>query len=292
MTSAVFLTVFFFLYLVGIFLLSAKLRDICLYPEKYEDKALAAAGDRLEESKSYLPCFRSLRYQYSLFLLPVVLGLTGAEMGLGIAIQKLALEGRERIFLGTSLAGLCAMFFLNLALGTLVILAIRKPFFEVASRSMFNSTSRPTIFKKAYILALATFVLAFPFGALGANNYCGFDENGIVYSGFFQAGKYELEYEDIDYVVISIHHNNSGNVDTFCYEIGFDGKEKNINRPNMGTKSFTEQVYAVHRYLEEKSNCTAKIMPPDETDLRYMEEYMNEREKEIARYLFEGFHRS
>ncbi len=77
----------------------------------------------------------------------------------------------------------------------------------------------------------------------------------------------------------------------FFYEISFDGKERNINRPNTGIKYFTEQVYAVHRYLEEKSDCTAEITPPDEKDLRYMEEHMNDREKEIARYLFEGFHR-
>ncbi len=292
MTSAAFLSIFLFLYLAGILFLALKFRDIVLNPEKYENPELVAAGDRLEETKRYLPCFKSLGHQYSLLCLLFPLALTAAEAAIGFGIQKLLLGDRERIFLGVSLAGLCALFFLNIIVGMLIVpLAIKKPFFEVVSRSMLNVSSRPAVYKRAYLCALIFFILTFPFGALGANTYCGFNETGIVYSGFFQAGNYEISYDNIEYVRIGIFHNKQGNPDTFFYEIGFNGKERNINRPNTGIKYFTEQVYAVHRYLEEKSDCTAEITPPDEKDLRYMEEHMNDREKEIARYLFEGFHR-
>ena len=55
MTSAAFLGIFLFLYLAGILFLALKFRDIVLTPEKYEDPELVAAGDRLEETKRYLP---------------------------------------------------------------------------------------------------------------------------------------------------------------------------------------------------------------------------------------------
>ena len=216
MTSAAFLGIFLFLYLAGILFLALKFRDIVLNPEKYEDPELVAAGDRLEETKRYLPCFKSLGHQYSLLCLLFPLALTAAEAAIGFGIQKLLLGDRERIFLGVSLAGLCALFFLNIIVGMLIVpLAIKKPFFEVVSRSMLNVSSRPAVYKRAYLCALIFFILTFPFGALGANTYCGFNETGIVYSGFFQTGNYEISYDNIEYVRIGIFHNKQGNPDTF-----------------------------------------------------------------------------
>ena len=291
MKNIVFLSLALAAYCVILFLLVRKVRDIFCNPEKYEDAQLEREGDALETQKRRLPLFKSLSHQYSMVGFLFVFALTAIDYFLLLGIQRLLCDG-EMIFLGASLSGIIALFFLNIFVGMgLLPLSIKRPFFEVATRDLFNTIGRLSVYKRTYISVSICFALTFPFAVLSADHYCGYDDEKIMYSAYFQLTERTFRYEEIDAVKAYIWYNNSGNVDTFHYEIICGDTVININNPNMGTKLFTEETYAIHRYIEQKGSCSIELGPLSEEGLRFIAEELSDREREIAESIFSGFQR-
>lgn len=292
MKNIIFLSVSLAVYCVCLIVLGLKLRDILSNPEKYGNPELVRAGDELEDSKRHFPLFKSLSHQYSMAGALFTFILSGIDVLFLFGIQHFLVGGDAAIFIGSSLAGIVALFFLNIIVGMGVIpLAIKRPFFEVATRELFNCFGRVAAYKRTYLITLLLFALTFPFGVLGANNYCYYNDEEIGYSGYFQLTEQVFRYEDIDGVNVYIKYNKHGAVDTFYYEIFCENEKININRPGMGTKCFTEQTYDVHQFIEQKGDCPIDVTPPSEEAQRYIAEELSVQEREIAEYIFSGFHR-
>ncbi len=75
--------------------------------------------------------------------------LSGIDVLFLFGIQHFLVGGDAAIFIGSSLAGIVALFFLNIIVGMGVIpLAIKRPFFEVATRELFNCFGRVAAYKR------------------------------------------------------------------------------------------------------------------------------------------------
>ncbi len=281
-----------FVYFVTILFFALKIKDTVRHPEKYAHNELVEKGDELERNKTHFVLFKSLSHQYSMVCLLFVLGLLALEFLLVSAVQKLLVGSNQAIFMGETYIGVCALMFFDIPVGmSLIPLAIKTPYFEVATRDVWNVCGRQANYKRSYAVALAIFALTFPFAAFATNDYCYFNEREIAYSNYFQFGEQTVKYEDIDGVKIYIHHSNNGKVDTFVYEIMHDGQTKNINKPNTGVVYFTEEVFEVHKLLESQSNCVAEITPLNDIDKEFISKHLDSRQKEIVEYILGGFHR-
>lgn len=172
----------------------------------------------------------------------------------------------------------------------IIPLAIERPFFEVAARDASKAKNRADCYRRGYLMTLILFVIAFPFVFLSVNNFCCYDEDAVTYSKYLQIGARTVRYEDVDSIQISIHQSNNGKVDCFKYVLVCDGDSIDLNVPNTGKKYFTEDVYKIHRLLEEKGDCTADITPLNDVTRDFVEG-MDEGKSQIALYIFEGFHR-
>ncbi len=291
MKNTVFLVVSAVVYISAIVLIALKIRDIVKYPDKYKHEELVAQGDKLVATKKYHIPFKSLSHQYGTVGLLFTLILTAIEALVLYGLQRWIFVNGSVIMFGTSVIGVICLFFLNIFIGMNVIpLAIKKPFFEVSTRDLFNVTGRNETYKRTYILLLITFIIVFPFTILGTNNYAYYNENGITYSKFFQLNETSIDYNDIETVKVNIHHDNSGNVDVFEYIIIYDGKEVNLNNPNTSVKGFTEEVFEIHKYIESKGSSAIEITPLNTVDCEYIADKLNDRQRQIVNYIFEGFH--
>ena len=290
MKNIIYLSVSLVIYLAGIILLLVKLKHIIDNPERYDEPSLVAEADAVEAHKTHLNIFKSLSHQYSFVGFILTLVITALDFGILMLAQKLLIGANEQIFLGTTLIGVIALFFLNIIVGMAVIpLMIKTPFFEISARDTFNSDSRRRTYKKTYIAVLAMFVLTVPFAIFSTNNYCYYNADGIGWSDYWELTEYYVGYEDIDSVSIYAHHSNNGNFDTFCYEISAGGRTINVNTPNMGIKYITEDAFAIHNYIEKSGGCETTIVPLNDVDRQHISE-LTERQQYIIDYIFEGFH--
>ncbi len=189
---------------------------------------------------------------------------------------------------GSPLISTIPAFFFNIVFGMIVIpLWIKTPFFEVAVRDMFNVFGRVAINRRAYKVLLFMFLITFPVMTQPLTYYYGYNENGIYYSEFFEFNESFVSYEDINQVNIYFSHNNSGKINSFNYEIVFNNKKKNINKPNSGIKYCSEETLEVHEYIiKNNENIIFNITPLNEEDIKIIEEKMNIENKEILYYLF------
>lgn len=154
---------------------------------------------------------------------------------------------------------------------------IKKPFFDVAVRYSWSPNERSEIYKQVYLVTLILFIITVPFAILSSNYYCNYNKDEIRYSEYFEFNEHVVSYEDIDEVVLIIHHDNGGNVDTFKYIIVDNGKEIDVNSPNLGNKAFTEDVFYIHRRIEENGICNIKIVELTEIDEKHITENLNSR---------------
>lgn len=293
MKNVIFWIVSALIYVLTIVLLSFKLRDIIKNPHKYKDEELVKQGDELIATKKYHIPFRSLSHQYAMVDALFIVVLTALDFGLIILLQNAFFIDGEKITLGVGLIGVLALMFLNVIVGLSIIpLAIKTPFFEVASRCAFNVESRSENYKKAYIFTLVLAVITIPFAAFGANTYAYYNDNGVTFSQYFDFGETTVAYEDIASVKVEIHHNNSGQVNVFHYYIiTKDNKWLDVNDPNTTTYGFVENVYSIHKLIEEKGTCSIDVTPLNDVDEKYINEKLTAREQEIVRYIYGGFHR-
>lgn len=289
MKNTVFLIVSAVCYIGVIIFLVWKIRDICVNREKYSHDALVAEGDKLIAAKKYRIPFKSLSHQYGMVGMLFTFALTALETLIGIGIQKLIFTDGKTVVFGTSWIGVICLLFLNIFVGTGVIpLAIKKPFFEVATRDLFNVASRSDTYKFAYIATLVTFAVVFPFAVLSVNNYAYYNDSGITYSKFFELTETTAEYGQIDKVKVSIHNDNNGKVNVFEYIITYNGNEIDINNPNTSVKGFTEGVFEIHKNIEKYGNCDIEIRPLTDVDYEYINNSLNPRQQEIVRYIYSG----
>lgn len=292
MKNIIYLILSVFIYLALIIFLILKINHIQKFPEKYEHKDLVQAGNELEDRKKSIFFFKSLSHQYGMVGLLFSIGLTLLDVGLILGIQRILVGKGHGIFLGTSLTGVIALFFLNIAVGMGVIpLWIKKPFFEVSTRDLWNVFGRPTIYKRTYSITLILFCIAVPFAYFSANHYCYYDETKIGYSEYFQMGETTILYEEIDKVFVSIDHNKRNQISSFQYSIVYKGKKIDVNSPNLGRKSFSNDIYVIHQYIEKQSDCQIEITPLTEEDQVFISKKLNEKEQQIVYYIYEGFHR-
>ena len=293
MKNIIMLVVFILIYFFVIIFIIFKIRDIILNPEKYDQKKLQKDAEDLIAYKPFCKFYKSLSHQYSSvgFLFTIILSVVCYFVI--YFIQRLMCSEGTSIFLGTSFIGAMASFFLNIIIGMIIIpLSIKKPFFAVIVNDEFNVYGRRNIYRRSYKLLLIFFIITFPFIYLSSNNYTYYTSEVIYSSRFFEIGERETSYSDIKEVEISIHHNNSGEVDTFEYFVKLDNDvSMNINKPNMGIKYFTKDVYKIHKYIEKKGNCPAIITPLNEVDIKFINDNLSQEKTEIVLYIFEGFHR-
>ncbi len=275
-------------YLTTVAILGFKAADTRNHPEKYADPELEARGDYLIQTKRYCRFFKSLSHQYSMVGMLIAFVILG---GIGLFISFL----NNAVFIGerTSLQVDAATFsmlggmFLSFILGLAIIpLLIKTPFFDVLLRDMFNVWGRPAIARRAYTIFLVLFILLAPFTIQPATYYYCYDEEGIYYSEYFEFRESVLRYEDIEAVNIYIEHNNSGKITQATYEIVFNGKTKNVNRPNQGAKSYSENIRTIHQYIRQ-TDCAINVTPLTEQDKREFEERLSEDKLEILYYLFD-----
>lgn len=287
MKFTVFYSITICLYLIITLLLVWKVIDIRRNPEKYARPALEQAGEALIQTKK--PCwfFQSLSHQYSMISLLFMLLFNTLFYFLAAFLNERVFIGdRTSLEVGSALYAVLPAFFLSIFLGLAIIpLAIKTPFFEVATREIFNVVGRVATTRRAYTTFLAFFALLFPFMVQPISYYYCFDDAGIYYSEYFEFHENFLAYEDIEQVNIYIHHDNSEQIDCMMYEIEFGGKTKNINKPNQGAKYFTKEVLTVHEYIE-KTDCIVHITPLTEADKLEMAEYLDEEQLRIVYDIF------
>lgn len=155
MKNIIFLTVSLVSYLAIIGFLIWKIRDIYFNSDKYEHTYLVEQGDKLIATKKYHIPFKSLSHQYGMVGMLFTVALTALESLIGVGLQRLIFTDGRTIILGASFIGIICLLFLNIFVGMGVIpLAIKKPFFEVATRDLFNVSSRVDMYKRTYIVTL------------------------------------------------------------------------------------------------------------------------------------------
>ena len=288
------MNVFIFAILIAVYLfsltaISLKLRDILKNPHKYQETALENKAYQEERKKKHCWFFQSLSHQYSFVSFAVCLLLTVLSAGVLYGIFKLIAGNSTMITPGPRLLGVSAMFFLNIALGMVILpLHIKTTFFAVAVKDAFNG-SRYSIWKKSYITLLIFFAITFPLYALSANHYIFYDHHGVTASGFFEITETYTAYEDIEEVRISIHRDRQGNASSLNYEI----KQSNGRWLELNTTGYYNQkVLEIHKILETKENCKATVETPTQEDIAYIENHVSKETLDIVKYIFEGFHRS
>lgn len=269
-----------------------RLIDIRNHPEKYEEAELQGVAEEMEDRKSHFRFFRSLSHQYAMVNLVIVFLLSVVAYGIIVACSVLIAEEDSIILLDTQFAGVVAAFFLNTIVGMAVIpLFIKIKFFAVSLLDVFHVVGRREIWKRTYVVFLVLFLGAFPFFALGCNNYTHYNDSGITVSRYFQVDETYTAYEEIQEVAIYISHNNSGKVAAIHYELRLsDGGIFNINDGIGAGKHVTGTTIEIHKLLEKNANCAPKITPLNNADYDYLKGQSEEQAAAIL-YIFEGFHR-
>ena len=284
--------IFTVLYIVLAAGIALRLIDLRKRPEKYEEAELQALAEETERKTPHFGFFKSLSHQYAMINFCLILLLSALAYGVIVACSVLTAGKDLNILLDTQFAGVAAAFFLNIIMGMAIIpLFIKTKFFAVSLLDGFNVSGRYAIWKRGYTVLLVLFLVAFPFYGLGCNNYAHYNDEGITISRYFQLDETYTTYEEIQEVVIYIHHNNSGKVDTIHYELRLaDGKLFDINDGLGAGKHITKTTLEIHKLLEQKASCIPTITPLNEVDLKFLETRSIE-QAEAIRYIFEGFHR-
>lgn len=289
----VIIVVFLVLYVASSAAICWKLYDIHKRPERYKELELEDAARALQYEKKSFVFFQNLSHQYSMVNLLFVLLLTAVAYGVAVACAYLTAAGDTVILLDTQLFGLTAMFFVNIILGLAIIpLHIKTPFFAVSVDGVFNVEGRYAIYKRAYSVLLIFFVLAFPFFGLGCNNYAHYNDAGITVSKYFQFGETYTAYDEIEEVVIYVHHDNSGKFSSIHYQLKLsNGKLFDVNDvAGSNGHVVSETTLEIHKLLEKQANCAPTITPLSDADLEYLSTLSTERASAIQ-YVFEGFHK-
>lgn len=272
--------------------IALRLIDICKHPEKYEEAELQEAAEEMEKKKRHFVFFKSLSHQYAMLNVAFVILLSGAAYGIIAACSVLTAGKDAIILLNTQFAGATAALFLNIIVGMAVIpLLIKTKFFAVSLLDVFRVFDRRKIWKRTYVVFLVFFFVAFPFFALGCNNYAHYSGSGVTVSRYFQIDETYTAYEEIQEVAIYIHHSNSGSVGAVHYELRLsDGRIFDINKGIGAGKRVSKATLEIHKLLEKNSSCTPKITPLNDVDYEYLKTQSEEQVAAIL-YIFEGFHK-
>lgn len=149
MKNIIYLSVSLVIYLAGIILLLVKLKHIIDNPERYDEPSLVAEADAVEAHKTHLNIFKSLSHQYSFVGFILTLVITALDFGIVMLAQKLLIGANEQIFLGTTLIGVIALFFLNIIVGMAVIpLMIKSRFLRYPPAILSTQTAAGALIKK------------------------------------------------------------------------------------------------------------------------------------------------
>ena len=281
------------LYVLSSAAIGWKLYDVYHRPERYKELELEDRARALEYEKKHFFFFKSLSHQYGMVNLLFWVLLTAGAYGVIVACSYLTAGGDRVILLDTHFAGLVAMLFINITLGLVIIpLHIKTPFFAVSVNDMFNVDGRYATYKRGYVILLVSFVLLFPFYGLGCNNYVHYNDAGITVSRYFQFGETYTAYDEIQEVVIYVHHDNNGKFDVIHYQLRLsDGNVFDVNDcAGTNGRGISETTLEIHKLLEQNANCTPTITPLNDADLEYLSTRSAEQAAAI-RYVFEGFHK-
>lgn len=284
--------IFLMAYLVSGAAIGWKLYDIYQRPERYKEIELENRARALEYEKKHFWFFKSLSHQYSMVNLLFWLLLNAGAYGVIVGCSYLTAGQDTVILLDTQFGGLVAMLFINITIGLVIVpLHIKTPFFAVSVRDVFNVDGRYATYRRAYTILLISVLLLLPFYGLGCNNYAHFNDTGITISKYFQIDETFTAYDEIEEVVIYVHHDNSGNFDTIHYQIRLsNGKMFDVNDvAGSSGHGLAETTLEIHKLIEQHAKFTPTITPLTEADLEYLSTRSAEQAAAI-RYVFEGFH--
>lgn len=281
--------IFTILYVVGVALISLKLRDILRNREKYEEKKLVRKAEERERSKAYFPFFKSLSHQYSMVLLPIWLVSMLVCIGLLLVVYEIKAGAGNLILPGTfMIGGLASLFIMIPTIFSILPLYIKTPFFAIIANESSDGT-RYGAWKEGFIMLLILFTVGFPFYGLAANNYIHYDDGGITTSMYFQLDETYTAYEDIKKVSISANSTSEGVVDSLSYEVTLsDGRV--IGLMTKSVPYFSEEVIEIHKTLEKYDGVEFEITPLSYSDIKYMKVNLSPYQMKSVEYIFEGRH--
>ena len=270
--------IFMILYIVGIALISLKLRDIMINREKYEEKKLVRKAEAKARNKTHFTFFKSLSHQYSMVLLPILYVSILACIGLLLVIYKIKAGADSLILSGTfMIGGIASIFIMIPTIDSILPLYIKTPFFAIIANGSSDGTR------------LILFTVCFPFYGLAANNYIHYDEGGITTSMYFQLDESYTAYEDIKKVSISASSTSDGDVDSLTYEVTLsDGRV--IDLMTKSVPYFSEEVVEIHKILEKYDGVEFEITPLSYSDIKYMKINLSPYQMKNVEYIFGGKH--
>lgn len=281
--------IFMILYIVGIALISLKLRDIMINREKYEEKKLVRKAEAKARNKTHFTFFKSLSHQYSMVLLPILYVSILACIGLLLVIYKIKAGADSLILSGTfMIGGIASIFIMIPTIDSILPLYIKTPFFAIIANGSSDGT-RYGAWKEGFIMLLILFTVCFPFYGLAANNYIHYDEGGITTSMYFQLDESYTAYEDIKKVSISASSTSDGDVDSLTYEVTLsDGRV--IDLMTKSVPYFSEEVVEIHKILEKYDGVEFEITPLSYSDIKYMKINLSPYQMKNVEYIFGGKH--
>ena len=281
--------IFMILYIVGIVLISLKLRDVLRNREKYEEKKLVRKAEAKARNKTHFTFFKSLSHQYSMVLLPIWIVSIFACIGLLLVIYEIKAGVGNLILSGTfMIGGLASLFIMIPTILSILPLYIKTPFFAIIASESSDGT-RYGAWKEGFIMLLILFTVCFPFYGLAANNYIHYDEGGITTSMYFQLGESYTAYEDIKKVSISASSTSDGDVDSLTYEVTLsDGRA--IDLMTKSLPYFSEEVVEIHKILEKYDDVEFEITPLTYSDMKYMKVNLSPYQMKNVEYIFGGKH--
>ena len=298
------LIVYAIIYIAIIFVLSIRLKDISINPEKYEDYELVAQAKEKERNTPYCKFFKSLSHQYMMVFFPIWI-LLAAVGNIILLLSHKAISGsNEYITTDGAIIGIIPMFFILLIFTFFIMQHIKTPYFVIATEDVWVSDGRAKKYfviatgdvwvsdgraknlKISYILLLIFFVVGFPFYALSANSYVYYNEEGITSSRYFELGETYTDYDDIQETNIYYGYNSDDELYLYYEVVLSDGKVMNLITSNL----FTEDTLNIHKMLEQNTNCTPNITPLTSKEIDYLYEHLSEERAKYIIYIFEGFH--
>ena len=274
------------IYITIIFVLSIRLKDISINPEKYEDYELVAQAMEKERNTPYCKFFKSLSHQYMMVFFPIWI-LLAAVGNIILSLSHKAISGsNEYITTDGAIIGILPMFFILLIFTFFIMQHIKTPYFVIATEDSWASDGRAKNLKISYILLLIFFVVGFPFYALSANSYVYYNEEGITSSKYFELGETYTDYDDIQETNIYYEYSSDDELYLYYEVVLSDGKVMNLITSNL----FTEDTLNIHKMLEQNTNCTPNITPLTSKEIDYLYEHLSEERAKYIIYIFEGFH--
>ena len=280
------LIVYAIIYIAIIFVLSIRLKDISINPEKYEDYELVAQAMEKERNTPYCKFFKSLSHQYMMVFFPIWI-LLAAVGNIILLLSHKAISGsNEYITTDGAIIGIIPMFFILLIFTFFIMQHIKTPYFVIATEDSWASDGRAKNLKISYILLLILFVVGFPFYALSANSYVYYNEEGITSSRYFELGETYTDYDDIQETNIYYEYSSDDELYLYYEVVLSDGKVMNLITSNL----FTEDTLNIHKMLEQNTNYTPNITPLTSKEIDYLYEHLSEERAKYIIYIFEGFH--